>query len=367
MSIKQNKYSKHLFFMKLALMQAQKNLGNTKENPSVGCVIVNNDYIISSGCTSINGRPHAEMNTISFSKENIKNSNLYVTLEPCSHYGKTPPCVDLIIKNKIKRVFFSIKDPDIRSFNKSTKKLKKNKISVKNNILSSEVKNFYRSYYKFKESNLPFVTAKIAISRDFFTNNKKSKWITNIFSRGRVHIMRSNHDCILTGSKTIISDNPRFTCRINGLEKRSPSIIILDQNLKIPTTSRVISLPRKHRIIIFFNKINKKRIEALNKFKVKLIRAPISNDGNFDLKNILRKIKHLGFSRIFLETGLKLTTSFLNDDIIDDFKLFISNKKVGKNGNNSFKKNMRLFFDNKKFINEKLNLFGDKLISYRMK
>ena len=90
MSIKQNKYSKHLFFMKLALMQAQKNLGNTKENPSVGCVIVNNDYIISSGCTSINGRPHAEMNTISFSKENIKNSNLYVTLEPCSHYGKTP-------------------------------------------------------------------------------------------------------------------------------------------------------------------------------------------------------------------------------------------------------------------------------------
>jgi len=108
MSIKQNKQSKHSFFMKLALMQAQRNLGNTKENPAVGCVIVKNDCIISAGCTGINGRPHAEQNAITYSKNDIKNSDLYVTLEPCSHYGKTPPCVKTIIRNKIKRVFFSL-------------------------------------------------------------------------------------------------------------------------------------------------------------------------------------------------------------------------------------------------------------------
>ena len=106
MSIKQNKYSKHSFFMKLALMQAQKNLGNTKENPSVGCVVVKNDCIVSAGCTSINGRPHAEQNAIVNSNNDIKNSDMYVTLEPCSHHGKTPPCVNTIIKSRIKKVFF---------------------------------------------------------------------------------------------------------------------------------------------------------------------------------------------------------------------------------------------------------------------
>jgi len=115
MFIKQNKYSKHSFFMKLALMQAQRNLGNTKENPAVGCVIAKNDCIISAGYTGTNGRPHAEHNAITYSKNNIKNSDLYVTLEPCSHYGKTPPCIKKIIKRKIKRVFFSLKDPDPRS------------------------------------------------------------------------------------------------------------------------------------------------------------------------------------------------------------------------------------------------------------
>ena len=132
MSIKLNKHTKHSFFMKLALMQAQINLGNTKENPAVGCVIVKNNCTISAGYTGINGRPHAEQNAITYSKNDIKNSDLYVTLEPCSHYGRTPPCVKAIIRNKIKRVFFSLNDPDLRSYNKSTKQLKKNKISVQN-------------------------------------------------------------------------------------------------------------------------------------------------------------------------------------------------------------------------------------------
>ena len=123
MYINRNKNKNHAYFMRLALQQAKKILGNTKDNPAVGCVIIKNNHVISAGHTSINGRPHAEYNAIICSRNAIKNSNLYVTLEPCSHYGKTPPCVNEIVKHKIKKVFFSLNDPDYRSFNRSTKKL----------------------------------------------------------------------------------------------------------------------------------------------------------------------------------------------------------------------------------------------------
>ena len=353
--------------MNLALKQAQKNLGNTKKNPSVGCVIVKNDCIMSAGCTGINGRPHAEQNAMVYSKNNIQNSNLYVTLEPCSHYGVTPPCVKTIIKNKIKKVFFSLKDPDSKSYNKSTNELKKNKVIVQNGILVSDIKNFYKSYFKYKENILPFVTAKMAISKDFYTNSKNKKWITNKYSRGRVHLMRSYHDCILTSVNTIIMDNPRFTCRIHGLEDNSPSRIILDKKLKIRTTSNIVKSAKKYRTIIFFNKTSQKKIKVLKSLKIKLVKTSLNEDGNFDLENILVKVKLLGFSRIFLESGLNLTTNFLNKNLVDNFQLFISDKNLGRNGNNSFKKSMKLFLKNKKFINKKINLFGDKLISYSIK
>ena len=193
MFTKPRKYQKHSYFMRLALQQAKKILGNTKINPAVGCILVKNNYLISAGYTSYNGRPHAELNAINYSKVNPKYSVLYTTLEPCSHYGKTPPCTKSIIKSKIKKVFFSVNDPDPRSFNKCFAALRKRGISVGNSLLKNEVEFFYRSYFKLKKSHLPFVTCKIATSKDFYTVNKKSKWITNEYSRGRVHLLRSLH------------------------------------------------------------------------------------------------------------------------------------------------------------------------------
>ena len=363
----QNKYKKHSYFMSLALQQAHKSLGNTKENPAVGCIIVKNNHVISAGFNSINGRPHAEYNAINLSRINLKNSELYVTLEPCSHYGKTQPCVKTIIKKKIRRVFFSIKDPDPRSHNKSTKQFKKNKIRVKSQILNFVTKNFYKSYFKSKENILPFVTAKMAISKDFYTSNKKKKWITNKFSRGRVHLMRSNHDCILTSVKTVVIDNPRLTCRIRGLENTSPSRIILDKNLEIPIKSNIVKSASKYHTIIFFSTNNQKKIKILKRSGIKLIKTHLNKDKNFDLENILVKLKILGFYRILLESGLNLTTSFFNKGLIDVLQLFISNKNLGKNGNNSFKKYMKLFLKKRKLNNEKVNLSGDKLISCNFK
>ena len=177
MSTNLNKNNNHTYFMRLALEQAKKVLGNTKNNPAVGCVITKNNSVISVGYTSNNGRPHAEYNAIYQSKKNLKGAELYVTLEPCSHYGKTLPCTKSIINSGIKKVFFPINDPDLRSHNKSTKLFKKKNIKVKKGICKKEANSFYKSYIKSKGSLLPFVTCKLAISKDFFSFNKNRKWI----------------------------------------------------------------------------------------------------------------------------------------------------------------------------------------------
>ena len=368
MSIKLNKYPKHSFFMRLALLQAEKMLGNTKENPSVGCVIAKNNQIIGAGSTSINGRPHAEYNAINFSKTNLKKSELYSTLEPCSHYGKTPPCTSLIAKKKIKRVFFSINDPDPRSFNKCSNNIRSKGIHVSKGLIKNEINSFYRSYLKSRKNVLPFVTCKLAVSKDYYTVDKKNKnWITNKFSRARVHLMRSNHDCILTSSKTIIHDNPQLTCRIEGLEDRSPSRIILDKKLNIPMNSKIIKESNIYTTIIFYNEINKKKVASLRRLKIKTHKISLDKKGNLDLKKSLIKAKELGFSRIFVEAGIKLSTSFFNNNLIDDFKLFISNNNLGKNGSGNIKKYFRFFLKNKRKVVETVNLSGDKLISYKIK
>lgn len=365
MSTNLSNFKKNNYYMTLALKQAERLLGNTAENPSVGCVLVKNNSVISSGFTGKNGRPHAEQNAINMHKGNIKDSCLYVTLEPCSHHGKTPPCVTNIVKNKIKKVYFSIFDPDIRSHKKSLSEFKKKKILVEHGILRHRVKFYYRSYIKFKKSNLPFVTAKIATSKDFYTINKKSRWITNKFSRARTHLLRSRNDCIITSAATVISDNPSLTCRVNGLTDRSPIRIVLDKNLEIPLNSNIVKSSKFFSTIIFFNKYNSRKIKFLKRKKIKLIRFKLSKNNNFNLTKILIKIKQLGFSRVFLESGVNLIENFLNDNLIDDFYHFISNKNLEKKGSNNIKSIMKVFLRKKSKI--KVNLFGDNLYIYRLK
>jgi len=367
MSTNQNSNKIHKFFMSLALQQAMKNLGNTNENPSVGCVLTKKNSLLSAGFTNLNGRPHAEYNAIKNSKLSVSNSNLYVTLEPCSHYGKTPPCVNEIINHGISKVFFSIKDPDLRSLGKSSKKLRKKNIFVNIGILSDKVKKFYKSYILYMNDKLPYVTCKLAVSKDFFTISKRKKWITNQYSRGRVHLMRSMHDSILTSAKTIKLDNPLLNCRINGLENTSPSIIILDNYLKISLRSNVLKNGKKLKKFIFYNKKNEKKIKLLKKIGIKTFKIPLNKFGDLNLKEVLIQAKKLGFSRIFLETGIKLSSSFLKENLVNDLKIFISSKRLNKNGQGSIKKYFKTFLKKKKYMIEKVNLFDDKLISYYIK
>jgi len=292
---------------------------------------------------------------------------LYVTLEPCSNYGKTSPCVNLIIKKKLKKVYFSLKDPDLKSFNKSIKKFKGNGILVNTGILLSRVNYFYRSYHRFKKKLFPFVTCKLAVSRDLYSISIKKRWITNLYSRKRGHLIRSNHDCILTSSKTVIDDNPMLTCRINGLNDQSPARIILDSKLKIPLKSNVIKNASKFKTIIFYNKYKKNKINKLKKLNISLFKISLNIKGGIDLKKALVKTKKLGFSRILLESGITLTTDFLKEKLVDDFKLFISSKNLKKNGKGNIKKYFKSFLKGKMNEIERVNLFGDKLLSYKIK
>ena len=215
MSTKKDKFNhKDHFYMNLALNLAREGLGLTGENPSVGCVIVKNDEVISFGQTGVNGRPHAEYNAIKTCKENLKGSKIYVTLEPCTHYGKTSPCTNIIIRSKIKEVIFSIIDPDIRTKSKSFKIFKKKRIKVKFGLLQNEVKKIYKPYIYNKSKKLPFVTGKLAISKDKFIYSKKQKKITNEYSDGISHLLRYRNDSILITSKTLNIENPKLNCRI---------------------------------------------------------------------------------------------------------------------------------------------------------
>ena len=176
-------------FSQLALNLAEINLGKTKTNPSVGCVIVQNGSVISSGITSVSGRPHAEFNALNQNK-NFRDSTMYVTLEPCNHYGLTPPCTNLITNKKIKKVYYSINDIDKRVRGKTQKFLKPKNIEVKKGLLQNEIKKFYLPYFFNKEKKLPFVTGKIAISKNKIIFSKKKKKITDKYSDKFTHELR---------------------------------------------------------------------------------------------------------------------------------------------------------------------------------
>ena len=253
----------HKYYLNLAFQLAEKNLGKTKSNPSVGTVVVKNNSVISSGVTSINGRPHAEFNALK-NEKNIFGANLYTTLEPCSHYGLTPPCVNIIIKKNIKNVYYGFEDPDFRSYQKAKKILKKKKINAKL-IKINNFKNFYSSYFFNKKYKLPFITAKIAISNDYYSINKKYKWITNEKSRRTTHLLRSKNDCIFSTAKSINKDNSLLNCRIEGLNKYIPDLFIIDINLKLKKNLTIIQMAKLRKTFLITKKINKKKISFFKK------------------------------------------------------------------------------------------------------
>ena len=346
----------------LAFQNAKINLGKTKLNPSVGCVVVKNEVVVSSGYTSIGGRPHAEYNALKLNKD-FKNSDLYLTMEPCTHYGLTPPCTNLIKKKGIKRVYYSFNDIDERTANKSKKVLNKKNILVRRVRLNS-FKDFYQSYYSIKKDVIPLVDAKIAISKDYYSIQKGSKWITNHLSRKRVHLIRSEYDCILSTSKSINKDNSLLNCRLKGFDDKKPDLIIIDLNLKVKKTLNLFKISKKRRILIITSSTNKRKILYFKKKGIKIIFVKsLKTKSNFI--SLFMILKKRGYNRLLVESGLIFLNTLIKNKLVSNLYLFQTEKKLGKTGiNNSTSKFIKQMNLKNKI---KVNLNGENLYKLEIK
>lgn len=346
----------HKYYLDLAFKIAEINLGKTKLNPSVGTVIVKNNTVISTGATSLNGRPHAEYNALKKIKK-CEGASLYTTLEPCTHYGLTPPCVNIIIKKKIRNVYYGFNDPDLRTFKKAKIILKKKKIKTKL-IKSKNFSSFYDSYFLNKKFKLPLISGKIAISKDYYSINKKSKWITNINSQKITHLLRSKNDCIFSTSTTINKDNALLNCRIDGFNNLKPDLFIIDLNLKLKKNLSIINMASKRKIFLITTVDNAKKVIFFKKSGFKIILVNSLNSKK-DFKKMFQYVYQLGYCRAFFETGLTFLNVLLNYKLLNILYVFQSNIMLKKNGlNNSTTHYLKKIKLNKKI---KINLINDSL------
>jgi len=352
----------HSNFLKLAFNIAKINLGKTRTNPSVGCVVVKDNSVISSGYTSLNGRPHAEFNALNFDK-NFKNSYLYVTMEPCTHYGLTPPCSNLIKKKGIKHVFFSFNDLDPRTSNKFKQKFFKKKIKITKKKIH-EYKDFYQSYFSTHKKKELFVDAKLALSKDYFTISKKSKWITNQSSRKRAHLIRSEYDAIVSTSKSINNDNSILNCRLNGFDNRKPDLIVIDRHFSIKKNLDIFKNNIQRKIFIVILKKNKKKKFYFKDKNIKFIEVK-SLTSKSDFNYLFSLIKKYGYNRVLIESGLTFLNKLLLNKFIYNlyvFQTLYNLKKEGKNNaSNSLIKKLK--FQKK----VKVNLNSDSLYKIKIK
>ena len=260
-------------------------------------------------------------------------------MEPCSHFGKTPPCIDLIKKKNIKKVFFSVYDVDNRSRKKSIEIFKKFKISYKSKCLNNYGIKFYQSYFLSHSNGLPLIDAKIAISKDFYTKRIKSRWITNKKSRNISHLLRSMYDCIISTSKSINDDNSLLNCRINGLEKKSPDLIIIDRKLSIKKNLKIFNKEINRKIVIFTTNNNQKKISFLKRKNIKVYILKSLNNYN-DYNTFFLMLKKLKYNRLFIETGLTFLNFLIKNSFINYIFLFKSNIELKKNGLNNSNNNL---------------------------
>ncbi|MGL5313740.1 MAG: bifunctional diaminohydroxyphosphoribosylaminopyrimidine deaminase/5-amino-6-(5-phosphoribosylamino)uracil reductase RibD [Peptostreptococcaceae bacterium] len=316
-------------YMKIALELAEKGKGKVSTNPMVGAVIVKNSKIIGQGYHMIYGKEHAEINALKNATEEVCGGTMYVTLEPCSHFGKTPPCVDEIIKNKISKVVVGCLDPNPLVSGKGIKKLKDNGIEVVVGILEDECKNMNEVFIKNITENKPFVTIKSAMSLDgkIATTSGESKWISGEESRKEVHKLRSEVSGIMVGVETVIKDNPELTCRLeNG---KNPIRIIVDSKLRIPLDSKVVEdVNIAKTIVATTDKADKSKLNILKSKGVDVIITDLK-DERVDLNSLMTILSKNKVDSILLEGGASLNFSALKEGIVDKVQIYIAPKIIG--------------------------------------
>lgn len=320
-------------YMKRALELAELGRGKVAPNPMVGAVIVKAGKIIGEGYHKKYGDNHAEVNAFENATEDVSGATLYVTLEPCAHYGKTPPCAKRIVKEGIKKVVIGVLDPNPLVAGKGVNILKDAGIEVVVGVLEEECRKINEVFMKYIKTSRPFVLMKYAMSLDgkISTATGKSKWISCEKSRRDVHKLRNNLSAIMVGINTVIKDNPMLNCRIEG--GNDPIRIIVDSNLRIPLDSKIVNTSNNiSTIVATTHKADKDKIKLLEERNVEVIVSK-EKDGRVDITSLIDKLGEKKIDSILLEGGSEINFSCLQEGIVDKVRIYIAPKILG--GNNA--------------------------------
>jgi diaminohydroxyphosphoribosylaminopyrimidine deaminase / 5-amino-6-(5-phosphoribosylamino)uracil reductase len=321
-------------FMGLALMLGRRGLGRTWPNPAVGAVIVTDGVIVGRGWTQAGGRPHAEIEALRRAGDAARGGTLYVTLEPCSHYGKSPPCADAVIAAGVNRVVSALQDPNPKVAGEGHARLRGAGIVVDVGIGADSARHDHAGHIRRVRDGRPHVLLKLAISADGKVGGlgRTPIALSGPATRDRVHLLRAQSDAIMVGSGTALADDPMLTCRLPGMEKNSPVRIVLDTSLRLPPSSRLARTAYDVPVwVIAGTEAPRGAEEALLKAGVSVMRAPASARG-VDILAALKLIAGRGITRLMVEGGPTLAATLLTADLIDEAVLFRSVKIVGSDG-----------------------------------
>lgn len=314
-------------YMELAINLAKATTGQTSPNPHVGAVLVKENQIVGIGAHLKAGEPHAEVHAIRMAGEKARDATLYVTLEPCSHFGKTPPCSNLVIETGIKKVFVASTDPNPLVGGAGIKKMREAGIDVEVGLMKAEAAELNKVFFHYINTGLPFVTLKSAVSLDgkIATATGESQWITSEEARKDVHYFRHTHDAILVGVNTVIKDNPSLTTRLEAGGK-NPVRVILDTCLRTPLDSRVINDQLSQTIIVTGAEAEPATVKQFTDRGIEILTLETSK---IIISDMLKKLAERGITSVYVEGGAEVHGSFLTERAFQQVITYIAPKLIG--------------------------------------
>jgi diaminohydroxyphosphoribosylaminopyrimidine deaminase/5-amino-6-(5-phosphoribosylamino)uracil reductase len=322
-------------FMQLALTLGRRGLGRTWPNPAVGAVVVRNSVIVGRGWTQAGGRPHAEPEALGRAGEAARGATLYVTLEPCSHLGKSPPCTDAVIASGIARVVAAIGDPNPEVAGQGFAKLRAAGVAVDIGIGAADAAHDHAGHFRRIRDHRPHVILKLAVSADdkIGAAGGRPVAITGEAARTRVHLLRAQCDAILVGIGTVLADDPLLTCRLPGMEARSPVRVVLDRSLRLPGGSRLAHSARQTPLWVMTSELSEAAAAArLGAAGAQVIRLARTSPSGVDPHAALRALAERGITRLLMEGGSRIASSFVAADLVDEAWLLRGPDAIGGEG-----------------------------------
>jgi diaminohydroxyphosphoribosylaminopyrimidine deaminase / 5-amino-6-(5-phosphoribosylamino)uracil reductase len=323
-----------LRFMALALTLGRRGLGRTWPNPAVGAVVVKHGEIVGRGWTQPGGRPHAEIEALRRAGAMARGATLYVTLEPCSHHGRSPPCADAVIAAGIARVVSAMEDPNPEVAGRGHARLRSAGIVVDVGIEGATARRDHAGHIRRMRDGRPYVMLKLAISADGKVAGQGGRpvAITGEAVRNRVHLMRAHSDALMTGIGTALADDPVLTCRLPGMTKMSPVRVVLDSKLRLPQQSRLFATARDVPLWVVAGEQAAGSAEQVARAHGAEVVRTLENNGRLDLHAVLNLLATRGITRLMVEPGPTLASAFVEADLVDEAIFFHSPMAIGEGG-----------------------------------